>query len=311
MRQGVNMRIADLRHVGHWIDFLETEAQMQDRLLTGALRQELFGTFQQTVNIPETRSSAALHVDPASLWDLCCEEHVHPHLSHLVRFLKALQIDEYERLRGSRQSDAQAVISTIHKVKGLEFDNVVIVPSKTRFGKPGASADALERDAAEEARLLYVAMTRAKSRLAYFVGDRERGWARSSPSVIDAEQEKNKILEGSHEEVSLGWSMRKSPYQDPDACQSYIEQEVRVGDPISLGGRGSGANMALLHRGPSGKTRQIGFLAQKIKAGNDTSKLEVSAVIRFRPDETDPEKVGKLVADRWWGYVVLVAGRLR
>ena len=312
VQSGVNMRIADLRHVGHWIDFLATETEMQDRLLTEALRQELLGTFRRTVNIPETRSSTTLHVDPASLWDLCCEEHVHPHLSHLIRFLKALQIDEYERLRGSRHTDAQAVISTIHKVKGLEFDNVVIVPSKIRFGKPDASADALERDAAEEARLLYVAMTRAKSRLVYFVGDRELGWARSSPKMIGAEQEKNKILEGAKGEVNLEWSMHTSSYHpDPDADQSYIEQEVHVGDPISLGGRGRGTNMELLHCGPSGKTRQIGFLSQKIKAGNDTSNLEVSAVIRFRPDKTDPEKVGRLVAGRGWGYAVLVAGRLR
>lgn len=312
VQSGVNMRIADLRHIAHWIDFLETEAQVQDRALTETLRQELLEDFQKTVNIPETRSSEASHVDPASLWDLCCEEHVHPHLSNLVRFLKALQNDEYERLRGSRQSDAHAVVSTIHKVKGLEFDNIVIVPSKTRFGKHGASADALERDAAEEARLLYVAMTRAKSSLAYFVGDRERGWALTSPNMIDAEQEKNKILEGSHEEVSLGWSMNKNGFHpDPDASQRYIEQEVCVGDRISLGGRGAGANMALLHCGPSGNTRQIGFLAQKIKAGNDNSTLEVSAVIRFRPDETNPEKVGRLVAGRGWGYVVLVAGRLR
>ncbi len=307
------MRIADLRHVGQWIDFLKTEVFRQDRLLTEVLRQGLLNNFmEKTANIPETRSSDALYVDPALLWNLCCEEHVRPHLSHLLRFLKALKIDEYERLRGSRHGDAQAVVSTIHKVKGLEFDNVVIVPSKTRFGKHGASTDALERDAAEEARLLYVAMTRAKSRLVYFVGDRERRWARSSPDVSDAEHEKNKILEGGHDEVSLGWSTQKSPYHlDPDACHHYIEQEVCVGDQISLGGRGAGANMELLHCGPSGKTRQIGFLAQKIKAGNDNSELEVSAVVRFRPDEIDSEKVGKLVADRGWGYVVLVAGRLR
>jgi superfamily I DNA/RNA helicase len=312
VQSGVNMRIADLRHIAHWIDFIETEAQMQDRALTEALRQELLENFRKTANIPETRSSVASYVDPDSLWTLCCEEHVHPHLSHLVRFLKALQIDEYARLHGSSQSDAQAVISTIHKVKGLEFDNVVIVPSKISFGKPGASADALERDAAEEARLLYVAMTRAKSRLAYFVGDRERGWALSSPSRIDAEQEKNKILEGGHEEVSLGWSMHKSVFHpDPDACQLYIEQDVCVGDRISLGGRGAGANMALLHCGPSGKIRQIGFLARKSKAGSNDSELEVSAVVRFRPDEINPDKVGKLVADRGWGYVVLVSGRLR
>ena len=102
------------------------------------------------------------------------------------------------------------------------------------------------------------------------------------------------------------------PYHpDPDACQNYIEQEVCVGDPISLGGRGAGTNMELLHCGPLGKTRQIGFLAQKSKAGSDDSELEVSAVVRFRSDERDPDKIGKVVTDRGWGYVVLVAGRLR
>ena len=105
--------------------------------------------------------------------------------------------------------------------------------------------------------------------------------------------------------------MHKSVYLEPDACQLYIEQEVCVGDRISLGGLGAGANMALLHCGPSGNARQIGFLAQKSKAGNNNSELEVSAVVRFRPDEINPDKVGKLVADRGWGYVVLVSGRLR
>lgn len=148
--------------------------------------------------------------------------------------------------------------------------------------------------------------------MVYFVGDRERGWAQPSPCAIDAEQEKSKVLEGGHDEVSLGWSMQRSPYHpDPDACQNYIEQEVCVGDPISLGGRGAGANKALLHCGPSGEIRQIGFLAKKSQAGIGDAELKVSAVVRFRSDERDPEKVGKLVADRGWGYVVLVAGRLR
>ncbi|MFA1546489.1 UvrD-helicase domain-containing protein [Actinomadura chokoriensis] len=57
----------------------------------------------------------------------------------------------------TRQTPAQLVVSTIHRVKGLEFDQVAIVDP----GDP--KDDAVEQ--AEAARLLYVAMTRPRDRL--------------------------------------------------------------------------------------------------------------------------------------------------
>ncbi|MGW5020896.1 UvrD-helicase domain-containing protein [Streptomyces cacaoi] len=55
------------------------------------------------------------------------------------------------------QSPGGLVISTIHRAKGLEFDNVVVVDHRD------VSEDPVEQ--AEEARLLYVAMTRARELL--------------------------------------------------------------------------------------------------------------------------------------------------
>lgn len=309
---GANMAVAGLRHVGHWIDFIETEILAQDRLLTLSLKQDLLGRFRDKIIIPETRSAGIPSVDISVLWDLCCEEHAFPHLSNLVRFIRSLQTDELQRLQGSRPGDTNAVVSTIHKVKGLEFDNVVIVPSRNRFGENSGHATSLEKDAAEEARLLYVAMTRAKTRLVYLVGDREYSWAEAPPRPFAGEHGQSQVLTGGLDEVGLGWAMQVGQFNpDPDDCQRYIEQEVCVGDSVILGGLGSGAHKGLMHCGKLGKLRQIGFIAKKYGAGNGNADLKVSAVVRYGTNEKNPAMAGKLAGERGWGYAVLVAGRLR
>jgi hypothetical protein len=214
---------------------------------------------------------------------------------------------------GAEAETSSVVVSTIHKVKGLEFDNIVVLPSNLPFGNGrfGKYLD-LEGDAAEEARLLYVAMTRAKRNLWQFVGDREYSWARSSPAPFDGQRTEGCVLIGSPEDVGLGWALQRSGFNtQPEQCQAYIEHEVKVGDPVALGGIGLGAHKALLHRSASGSTRQIGFLAKKHGAGSSSSDLKVSSVIRFYPKEASDAELAKSVSERGWGYVVLVAGRIR
>lgn len=55
-------------------------------------------------------------------------------------------------------------LATIHAVKGLEFTNVFICGLEDKI-MPAARADENSRDAEEERRLMYVAITRAKKRL--------------------------------------------------------------------------------------------------------------------------------------------------
>lgn len=311
---GANLRVADLRHVALWVDFLERAMAARDGVLTDLLKAELLEAFQREVDIPETRSATQSTVSVASLWDLCCQEHTFPHLSTLVRFIRDLHSDELERLLGARRGGSHAVVSTIHKVKGLEFDNVIVLPSSTSFGASGSAPAALERDAAEEARLLYVAMTRAKTRLVYFAGDREYAWATSSPKPFAGARGTGLVLGGSMEDVGLGWAMERNGFNlNPDGCQEYIEKKVCVGDRIKLGGLGTGAHKSFMHQDASGKIRQVGFLAQVHNKGGPNASLEVSDVVRFalKPEDLVKESLADSVRQRGWGYVVLVSGRLR
>lgn len=307
-----NMRIADLRHVALWCDFLEVEVAKGDRALTSSLLNELSGAFWASIRIPEAKPAAGSVVDLATLWELCCEESVFPHLSTLLRFIRTLKRDELQRLIGGHRGGPEIVVSTIHKVKGLEYDNVVVAPSRSTFGDLTSPIHVLENDAAEEARLLYVALTRAKSRLVYFVGKREFAWGSAPPRLEPGEAGGGKVLTGAHDQIDLGWAMRRSSFNvEPDDCQSYIEQNVRVGDRIALAGVGARTNMTLIHSGQTGEGRQIGCIAKKFGAGNCGSDLRVSAVVRYPADERNQDAIGESVARRGWGYAVLVAGRLR
>lgn len=70
-------------------------------------------------------------------------------------------------------ADADIVVSTVHRAKGLEFDNVAIVLP------PDWRRDA---DPAEDARVLFVAMTRARDELAHIERVDTFGW-RQDPSI--------------------------------------------------------------------------------------------------------------------------------
>lgn len=73
-----------------------------------------------------------------------------------------------------RKPTATVVASTVHRAKGLEFDNVVLVdPNDWRGDEDGASA-----------RRLFVAMSRARSRLSRCHGTSVRSWRKDPRSGV-------------------------------------------------------------------------------------------------------------------------------
>ncbi|MBR8720750.1 ATP-dependent DNA helicase Rep [Bacteroides pyogenes] len=90
--------------------------------------------------------------------------------------------DKYQQQRILRDKQMDVILTTMHKVKGLEFDAVIVTPSVSSLPfDPTQEIDMViplddhdKECIAEEQRLLYVAFTRAKKFLVAYLGDREK-----------------------------------------------------------------------------------------------------------------------------------------
>jgi superfamily I DNA/RNA helicase/superfamily II DNA or RNA helicase len=290
--------VSNLRGFGSWIEACEgMQNHRGDELLDEALFRVCYEKWcSYGVHEAEQGDSGLGFVQ--SIWRLTQREYSYPHLSHHIDMLRQLKTSELTRMMGIDRLGSELVISTIHKVKGLEFDRVVIVPSTSSlFVKKG---DTLEALAADQARLFYVAMTRAKHNLTFAFGDREDAWW--NRRLYDGINAKGKILQGSPDEVFISWAAQ--PRNGGLDLQEYIKKHVARNDNILV--RGS----SLLHiDGPS--FREVGRLRKEF-SGNEHAKLRVAEVYRY-PQEAESSFFDSLieqVKNQGWSYLVLVEGTL-
>lgn len=124
------------------------------------------------------------------------------------------------------------VISTIHRAKGREFDRVILLKSHKEFGK---------ENVAEEARVLYVALTRARSAfLAMEAAGADKlkkhwkterwvlfGSVGGKPRVKEVEVRGDDI----HDKDPAGTYLISAPVKD---AQRHMQSAVHVGDPVTL-----------------------------------------------------------------------------
>ena len=234
-------------------------------------------------------------------------------MAYFIALVDELRSDDYVRLLGKtriprwvqrRDHDGlgRTLVSTIHKVKGLEFDTVVILPSEAEFpfAKEAETPD-LRPCQADEARLYYVAMTRAQLHLAFALGEREWAWIRGERYHGIAH---GIILQGNPEEVYISW-----PGFD-DIRQEYIRTRVQCDDPIRLSRTLN--SIALMHL-----NRSIGLLSRATadQIGNanlENTRLRVRTVYRYPVNEEMYEEIRVQLTDRCraqgWFYTVLLTG---
>ncbi|GAA4912167.1 UvrD-helicase domain-containing protein [Streptomonospora salina] len=127
---------------------------------------------------------------------------------------------------------AAVVVSSFHRAKGLEFDRVVVAD-------PGPLREAPEIDAAEEARVLYVAMTRSRTELLRMdpVDSRRVGlhqgtrrWQR-----YGFKNWQRFGMESTADDVHADDPAGTAEFtDDPHGLQRYLSTEVSAGDPIVL-----------------------------------------------------------------------------
>lgn len=138
------------------------------------------------------------------------------------------------------------VVSTFHRAKGLEFDRVVVLdPGALKTGGDSTNANRRGRrqDPAEEARLLYVAMTRARQELLHLPSftvsvhgvrrDPRAGhrWGRFSQQS----HWKRLGLEVTGKDVDTRHPGGTSPLShDPVSVQKHLAEHVRPGAPVTL-----------------------------------------------------------------------------
>jgi hypothetical protein len=124
---------------------------------------------------------------------------------------------------------ADVVVSTVHRAKGLEFDNVVIL------GFPPRGRAAADTEIDEFRRTQFVALTRARSHLARADGpdDRDLRLARGAAG------QRTRWYVGGHKPwmtfgFEIGIGDTEPVYDDPAPSQAHIISKVRPGSGVTL-----------------------------------------------------------------------------
>src|SRR5690606_16026636 len=134
-------------------------------------------------------------------------------------------------------SDTQIVLTTMHKVKGLEFDCVVIPPSFSNLPlkqNDDADHDELNDSFDEERRLAFVAYTRARFRLVVFKHLREKALESNIVYKIPSEGAKALGVPVFPEikKLKIGWAAKA--YNFNNGVNSYIGSEIKSGDIVFI-----------------------------------------------------------------------------
>ena len=239
------------------------------------------------------------------------------------------KIYEYYRNERILQDDnLTIVLTTMHKVKGLEFDIVITTPSFSNLplvfhreyeegSTPVAMADDLA-DMEEEKRLMFVAYTRAKKRLYIFKSQREM--ALKSHSVYlapDYEALRYTEPKAGMDKYYLSYIAQNGMFKRNEYIQNCIKKddpvEVRVGDQWG--------NYYIVHNGTYiGRLSSRSTIQNRAKNDgiNGLSHFFVSNVFVWTYEDTiNSDTVNKSdFANRWseeakqngYIYVVQIAG---
>ena len=144
--------------------------------------------------------------------------------------------DQYKEERIIQDDPLTIILTTMHKVKGLEFDAVFITPSLANLplkphrvynvGEPLQEDDLA--DIAEERRLLFVAYTRAKKYLHVYKGEREKAvedqniYLQPTQAVVYSDKEP------SMDKYFLSYTAIENYFQ----LNEYIMNNVRKDDEV-------------------------------------------------------------------------------
>ncbi|WP_353672203.1 UvrD-helicase domain-containing protein [Synechocystis sp. LKSZ1] len=304
-----DLKLSQIREIAEWLDICENYQQNNGEIsLSNQLYLQLIKQYNQYNLADHVKGKAQIE----ELWNATLIENSNNSiLSQHIEFIKDLKTSDFERVVNQvSSSNYNITISTINKVKGLEFDVVFVTSSQARFPLTNNPNSGIKlRDfAAEEARLYYVALTRAKNTLYFSWGDREKSW--KDLNQYTSVNQNRVFLEGIPDEVFISWPGFSIEYRfgsnlRVQDLQNYIKSQVKVNDLVRVNQR------TICH----GKDNTRIAILSKDFSGNSNSKLRVSNVYRYpvdlqRINENILNKIAPKIREQGWLYTVLLTGRL-
>ncbi len=148
----------------------------------------------------------------------------------------------YSHLKDEKgvEQKIEIILTTMHKVKGLEFDAVIIPASLanielkkkelTKLITLGYNQEqAFQEYIEEERRIYYVAYTRAKYRLIVYWGERDEA-LKNSKEIIFEEKQFGISIPSGFDKHYIGWGATNTG----DAVFNFIHYNMKVGHSINL-----------------------------------------------------------------------------
>ena len=162
--------------------------------------------------------------------------------------------ENYRKQRILQETPLTVVLTTMHKVKGLEFDVVITTPSFAglplrphREYEKGESPNVDDlADMNEERRLMFVACTRAKKRLIIYKAERERALSQSSIYIApDYPALRYTEPKPGLDKYYLSYTAQSRIFENVD---SYVLNQIKKDDPVHIV-RDQYGNYFIVHNG--------------------------------------------------------------
>ena len=162
--------------------------------------------------------------------------------------------ENYRKQRILQKTPLTVVLTTMHKVKGLEFDVVITTPSFAGLPlRPHREYEKGENpnvddlaDMNEERRLMFVAYTRAKKRLIIYKAERERALSQSSIYLApDYPALRYTEPKPGLDKYYLSYTAQSRIFENVD---SYVLNQIKKDDPVHIV-RDQYGNYFIVHNG--------------------------------------------------------------